>query len=400
MSIRDDFFAAPAQASLWDVAVSIKRGNPLPLDANSVFKAYGTVGGEDYAGSLLEYATSNPVAYPGQICAVVGADATTIYYLDQELAIKPVGIIPTGDGKSIDVTPDGEISLHGFESLTESNVGYLPRIKKVVDVAAAEGVEEVYHLEIEWAPVSAIVEGDGNSVTEISEGCPCINVEDKAEEGFEGHKYEISLNLSAEEGNILEEKEDGLYAKVVIPDVPEYAVKADERTEDATETTYHLTKDGTNVDVAIVVPDAYNDEALAGRVGALETKVDTGDKNVSAYVAEKIADAAIGKLTKVIADAVTEDGKVVIDGETTDPAEHVIYMVKVETATGDMYKEYQVIGGELVQTGDTSTDLSGYVTKTTKINGKALEDNIDLKADDIFVSGAGNAGSVFGDMSV
>ena len=57
MSIRDDFFAAQAKASLWDVAVSIKRGNPLPLDANSVFKAYGTVGGADYAGSLLEYVT-------------------------------------------------------------------------------------------------------------------------------------------------------------------------------------------------------------------------------------------------------------------------------------------------------------------------------------------------------
>ena len=37
MSIRDDFFAAKAQGSLWDVAVSIKRGNPLPLDADSIF---------------------------------------------------------------------------------------------------------------------------------------------------------------------------------------------------------------------------------------------------------------------------------------------------------------------------------------------------------------------------
>jgi len=386
MSIRDDFFAAQAKASLWDVAVSIKRGNPLPLDANSVFKAYGTVGGADYAGSLLEYVTDNPVAYPGQICAVVGADATTIYYLDQNLAIQPVGIIPTGDGKSIDVAEGGEISLHGFGDLTASHVGYLPRVKKVVDVAAAEDVEEVFHLEIEWAPVSAIVEGDGNSVTEVAAGCPCINVEDKAEEDFEGHKYEISLNLSAEEGNILKEKEDGLYAEVIIPDVPEYAVKADERAEGATETTYHLTKDGTNVDVAIVVPDAYNDEALAGRVGALEGKVDTGDKKVSVYVAEQIANAEVGKLTKIIIDSVTEDGKVVIDGETTDPIEHIIYMLKVESATGDMYKEYMVIGGELVQTGDTTTDLSGYVTKTTKINGKALESDITLESDDINVS--------------
>jgi hypothetical protein len=108
MSIRDDFFAAQAKASLWDVAVSIKRGNPLPLDANAVYNAYGTatVNGEvtTYtAGSLLEYAKTNPVAYPGQICAVVDVDKTTIYYLDQNLDIQPVGIIPTGDNKLFEV---------------------------------------------------------------------------------------------------------------------------------------------------------------------------------------------------------------------------------------------------------------------------------------------------------
>ena len=92
MSIRDDFFTAQAQASLWDVAVSIKRGNPLPLDANSVFKAYGNEDGIEnvYTGSLLEYAQTNAVAYPGQICAVVGENETTLYYLDQNLDVQPI----------------------------------------------------------------------------------------------------------------------------------------------------------------------------------------------------------------------------------------------------------------------------------------------------------------------
>ena len=144
MSIRDDFFTAQAKASLWDVAVSIKRGNPLPLDANSVFKALGTVNGADYAGSLLEYATSNPVAYPGQICAVVGETATTIYYLDQNLAIQPVGIIPTGDSKTIEVTEAGAISLLGAAGAAN---GTLPMIgdngkltwKTLEDIGAGDG---------------------------------------------------------------------------------------------------------------------------------------------------------------------------------------------------------------------------------------------------------------------
>jgi hypothetical protein len=55
MSIRDDFFENKAVAALWDVAVSIKRGNPLPLDSNSVFKSYADL--ETYA--------SGPLSYPG-----------------------------------------------------------------------------------------------------------------------------------------------------------------------------------------------------------------------------------------------------------------------------------------------------------------------------------------------
>lgn len=116
MSIRDDFFANQAVAALWDVAVSIKRGNPLPLDSNSVFKSYADL--ETYASGVL--------AYPGQIVAVVNADSTEIYFLDQELAIKPVGSVPTADNKSIDVV-DGILSVHNY------GTSYYKHIKEVKD---------------------------------------------------------------------------------------------------------------------------------------------------------------------------------------------------------------------------------------------------------------------------
>jgi hypothetical protein len=157
MSIRDDFFAAKAKGSLWDVAVSIKRGNPLPLDADSIFDSYTAL--ETYAADVL--------AYPGQVVAVVNADSTGIYYLDQNLDIQPVGIIPTGDGKSIEVTANGVISILGAsnaDSLT------LPRMKE--DKSG-----------IEWVPVSAIVQGDGNDNTtydfELNEAGTGFNVTTK-----------------------------------------------------------------------------------------------------------------------------------------------------------------------------------------------------------------------------
>ena len=104
LTIREKFFDDLAKGARWDVGVSIARGNPLPLDANSVFESYADL--ETYAAGVL--------AYPGQIIAVVNADSTGVYYLDQEKAIKPVGVIPAGDNLSIDMDENDVMSLHNF----------------------------------------------------------------------------------------------------------------------------------------------------------------------------------------------------------------------------------------------------------------------------------------------
>ncbi len=94
---REEFFDAKLNAALWDVAVSIKRGNPLPLDSNSVFASYA---------ELAAYA-AGPLAYPGQIIAVVEETQTKIYYLDQNLNIQSF----SSGGGSFD--PEGTIELYG-----------------------------------------------------------------------------------------------------------------------------------------------------------------------------------------------------------------------------------------------------------------------------------------------
>ena len=135
---REEFFNKKANASLWDVAVSIKRGNPLPLDADSIFESYAAL--ETYAAGVL--------AYPGQIVAVVNADSTGIYYLDQNCAINPVGIIPQGDSKSIEVTEAGVISLFG--------IAYAQN-----DTVAMKGADG----KIVWKTLEEIGAGDGNDNT-------------------------------------------------------------------------------------------------------------------------------------------------------------------------------------------------------------------------------------------
>ena len=154
MSVRNNFFTELAGASMWDVAVAINRGNALPLDRYSVFQ------------SLEEVNTyiNNPkgsIAYPGQVLAVVGENATTVYYLDQNLAVKPVGVIPSGDNRSIEVTAEGAISLLG--AATAEN-GTLPMLengalvwKTLEDIGAGDGNDDTTY------EITGLSKGEGEA---------------------------------------------------------------------------------------------------------------------------------------------------------------------------------------------------------------------------------------------
>lgn len=134
MAIRDDFFTALTNGAKWDVGVSINRTNPLPLDQYSVFKT---------ETELNEY-IAGAFSYPGQIIALVDENATTIYYLDQNKEKQPVGVIPEGDDKTIEVSAAGAISLLGAAGAEN---GTLPMIgedgkltwKTLEDIGAGDG---------------------------------------------------------------------------------------------------------------------------------------------------------------------------------------------------------------------------------------------------------------------
>lgn len=101
------FFDDLSKGATWSAGVAFKRSNPLPLDRYSVFETK----------ALAEaYATSNAVAYPGQVIAVAEGNKMVAYVLAENtagdaLVLQQIGIIPTGDDKTINVTEDGVISL-------------------------------------------------------------------------------------------------------------------------------------------------------------------------------------------------------------------------------------------------------------------------------------------------
>ncbi len=325
MSIRDDFFAAKAKGSLWDVAVSIKRGNPLPLDADSIFESYAAL--EAYAADVL--------AYPGQVVAVVNADSTGIYYLDQNLAIKPVGVIPTGDGKSIEVTADGVISMMGVstaESLT------LPRMK-----ADKSGIE--------WVPVSSVVQGDGNDNT---------TYEFALNEAGTGFVVTTKFNGVAVEGGVFEfnpsiytkDEVDGLidgvdakFGDLGDKTVAEVIAAEAKRAGDAEKALDEAIKAIDFVDPNELA-DAIKDFATTSYVDGEIDKIEEAISNLNHFKAEVVNSV----------DDVTDVG--------------ILYLIKNEEAVGaDVYDEYILVNGEPTLIGDTTTDLSNYYNKDD-IDGK------------------------------
>ena len=79
-----ELFENLKKGAKWDIGVSINRTNPLPLDQYSIFKSLE---------ALQTYATSNAVAYPGQIVAVLATGGTEEEptYTAEAYIIKSVG---------------------------------------------------------------------------------------------------------------------------------------------------------------------------------------------------------------------------------------------------------------------------------------------------------------------
>ena len=91
-----EFFDGLTSGATWSAGVAFKRSNPLPIDRYSVFNAYTPEGSAPDAddGSLNYYIEKNPVAYPGQVVAVIAEGSATVYVLQGETGgtLKPVAL--------------------------------------------------------------------------------------------------------------------------------------------------------------------------------------------------------------------------------------------------------------------------------------------------------------------
>lgn len=382
---------------------SFKRQGCFPLEAYSVF--YNTTDKDGKVTTAFEnaenYAKTNAIAYVGQTLAVVDAtysetevdgkkidtsvvNNVTFYIIANKTGdnvLQEVGKATNGDGKSITLT-DGTLSLTGFDA---ASVSTLPQKQAVYKVVDGQVTEEIDHYEIKWVSIDAIVEGDGNTKSVVASGSSNVTVSSNYDATSDTYTYSISVAEqeipdvpeyaikkleTPSEGSQATYKltKDGNEVDVAIeipafPVIthPEYTIVKETRAEGATETVYHLAKDGEEVTTDIIVPDAYDDTALADRVAAVETFFKTADGET--------LDAALDTLIE-IQKYIDEDGEV---------AEQVLAnKTAIETLNGNTETEGSV--DKKISDAFATANLSQYA-KATDV--EALSGNlttVDTKA--------------------
>ena len=343
-TIRDTFFENKAAGALWDVAVSIKRGNPLPLDSNSVFANYSDL--ETYAAGVL--------AYPGQIVAVVNADSTGIYYLDQELGINEVGKIPSGDDKSIEVNNE-KISIHDFGKVFYK---YIAEVK----------------------------DDEGNTTSEARYDKVEVSEENPWKAGLEprvvSENGQLVLGWFEPNPTTIEGVNDQVTAvQGTVADIQEaIGIPGDETTEatgiykeiDTVEDEVETVK-GEVAGIQEALNGTEEVDGLIDRVGAVEEALGNKAEASNVYTKDEAdnllnakansADVYTKAETKGLIDSAGHLKREIVETlpAASDAKEDIIYMVKKSSVLGaDKYEEYMLIDGALELIGDTSVDLSDY----------------------------------------
>ena len=240
--------------------LSIKRGNPAPVDTTAVW----------YNKTELEnYAATGATAYVGQILTLVADSKCEAFMISNEAGtlIKLAQTTASGDLAHDVATLQGQVA---------------DLISKVGAKAGAD--TEATGLYKEIADVLAVANGKVSSV-KATDASVVI--------GGTATAPTIGVQLSKGEGNALTLEADGL--KVLVPKVthPEYSIVADSN-PGAFSAVYHLTKDGVNVGSAINIPKDM--VVSSGSVETFNGNLPTGVTTPGTYIVLVLANATSDKL--------------------------------------------------------------------------------------------------------
>ena len=310
--------------------LNFRRGNPNPLDNSSVWASLE---------AAQTYATSDPVAYVGQILTVVdnANGVATVYSIQDEAGtLKKVGTSPVGDESTITVAEDGTVSLFGVSGLE-------------LDRVEADGSTT----KINYQPL--LVDG---KLTWVEPSATTV-------EGLATEIEGLKTRISALEGTVGDE------SKGLVKGVADNTAAIN-----AINNKIGTVEDGKNV-VQMITEATYDDTALAGRVTAIEGDyLTSNDKTaLETKMAEDIATAKTEAITAVLGEAVPENFDTLkevaewIQSDTTASAQLITRVTNIEndylkgadkTALQGEIDALETLVGSLPE-GAASTTVVAYI---------------------------------------
>ena len=330
--------------------LSIKRGNPAPVDTTAVW----------YAKADLEsYAATGATAYVGQILTLVEGGKCEAYMISNEAGtlIKLASTTASGDLASDVATLQSQVSdlISKVGKAAAGEEAATGLYKEVADVLA-----------IANAKVASIAAEDASVVVGGTATAPTVKVA-----------------LSASEDNALTLETDGL--KVIVPDVthPEYSMKKLDAATAGMSASYQLTKDGTGIGAVIDIP-----KDMMVKSGSVQTyeagSLPTGVSEAGTYIVLVLNDTAetklyinVGSLIEYVTSGSAESDMVFIN---IDPQTHKV------TAT--------ITDGTMTEAklhADVKAKLAKAVSAVQSVTVGSANGTISVDGDDVAVTGLKSA---------
>lgn len=377
-----EFFDNLENGATWSAGVSFKRSNPLPIERYSVFKS------EDDAKA---YAKTNPVAYPGQVIAVVTSSGATAYL------IREVGAADTvtdgGLTKLAQTTGTGDVGetvaqLQSDLTALAQKVG-TDDISSLFPDATAVDEQTVTNALL---TLKTIIDNKINSVTAANKSITVSTDVNKT--------AKVNVKISTVSGNILTLKNDsgkeGLY--VPTPQAQkDYTVTVDtSKTTEGAAKSYTIKQLGKDVATIDIPKDMVVSE---GKVEKLTTKPNDfpSDQTFTAgvYIILTIANKSASKLY-IPADGLVEyvtsgsaAGDAIVINVSTD--HKVTATLSDNAVTTAKIKDKNVTKTKLADDVQTSLGLADSALQKENITTGTANGTISVLGTNISVKGLGAA---------
>ena len=336
---REEFFNKLNNGAKWDVGVAINRTNPVPLDANSVFESLD---------ALTTYATTNALAYPGQVVSVLGTEEIAAYLIKT-----------TGEGALISKlaasSVSGDISAD-VETLKTQVANIINGTQVVGEATKATQDGEGNVISTTYATAAALEGVRTTAEKGVSDAAVAKEAADAAKAVADAKVGAVSLASGVENGTV-KLTVDGVDTEVAVTGLGSAAYTAADA-YDAAGKAQELVN-AHNISAEAHADIRQSVAALAEKVSGRATGYVFANKEDAKYV------EAIGKAGSfVIGDTIYfTDANVPDEWVTAVNAEAPFYT-------------FQNIETE-------KPDLSGYVKDTRTINGKDLKTDVVLGVVDI-----------------